>query len=538
MSNPSAVNKQDRSGIARVIADYLPLFSLNLCGLVAIRIWIQCNLYDRYISTDSGIITIVSNLVRVALIIIMIAIVIRQGFSAKAQRWVGYASIATMTLASLLFLINTTVGSPQILWVACICAGCGIVWGGGMWICHYVRLHPGEALFYAFVSLGVSSFLGFFLGILPENITYLIAILMPCLALIMYQRAQRTLDERENQERSFGEQENQSLTSSGGLKDKGKDAVYDNEPKSTFIRLTIGIALFNIALGIARGFPSGESIALPVAFQAIHQCMVLLLSFGLIWWALGKRRIIKFSTLWNISVVLIALGVLVLAATDAALNPLGATLIAISNTFAVGLLWFSCYDVARHSSIPAYIILGVAWAAHILPREIGRAGIWLLGPNTTEATMITALIVVLLALSMGFLLNDSIPSIRHLFAEFRAKDRGELFRDKVVAHANLGTEEESIPLPDAALSADHDQGVNPSVRTLEKSLALLGERYFLTQRELEVVQLLAQGRSRVAIGQKLYISENTVRTYVKNIYAKLDIHSKQELIDRLEELQA
>ena len=35
--------------------------------------------------------------------------------------------------------------------------------------------------------------------------------------------------------------------------------------------------------------------------------------------------------------------------------------------------------------------------------------------------------------------------------------------------------------------------------------------------------------------QKAYISENTVRTYVKNIYAKLDIHSKQELLDRLEE---
>lgn len=47
--------------------------------------------------------------------------------------------------------------------------------------------------------------------------------------------------------------------------------------------------------------------------------------------------------------------------------------------------------------------------------------------------------------------------------------------------------------------------------------------------------LLAQGRSRISIGEKLYISENTVRTYVKNIYAKLDIHSKQELLDRLEE---
>ena len=36
------------------------------------------------------------------------------------------------------------------------------------------------------------------------------------------------------------------------------------------------------------------------------------------------------------------------------------------------------------------------------------------------------------------------------------------------------------------------------------------------------------------MAEKLYISENTVRMHSKRIYAKLDIHKKQELLDLIE----
>lgn len=59
--------------------------------------------------------------------------------------------------------------------------------------------------------------------------------------------------------------------------------------------------------------------------------------------------------------------------------------------------------------------------------------------------------------------------------------------------------------------------------------------YQLTGRERDVLLLLAQGRDVPTIAKQLFISENTVRTHTKNIYIKLDIHSKQELLDRVEE---
>ncbi|WP_304855100.1 response regulator transcription factor [Adlercreutzia caecimuris] len=56
----------------------------------------------------------------------------------------------------------------------------------------------------------------------------------------------------------------------------------------------------------------------------------------------------------------------------------------------------------------------------------------------------------------------------------------------------------------------------------------------LTPRESEVFALLAQGRTVGVIREKLVISLNTARFHTKNIYAKLGVHSQQELIDVVE----
>lgn len=62
----------------------------------------------------------------------------------------------------------------------------------------------------------------------------------------------------------------------------------------------------------------------------------------------------------------------------------------------------------------------------------------------------------------------------------------------------------------------------------------LGERYGLTKRETELCALLARGRNGRAISEQLTLSYNTVKTHVKHIYMKLDVHTQQELIDLVE----
>lgn len=59
-------------------------------------------------------------------------------------------------------------------------------------------------------------------------------------------------------------------------------------------------------------------------------------------------------------------------------------------------------------------------------------------------------------------------------------------------------------------------------------------RFGLSPREAEVCILLGSGRDVPFIAKRLCISENTVRTHTKNIYTKMDIHTKQELLDLME----
>ncbi|MCL1847033.1 MAG: LuxR C-terminal-related transcriptional regulator [Coriobacteriia bacterium] len=63
----------------------------------------------------------------------------------------------------------------------------------------------------------------------------------------------------------------------------------------------------------------------------------------------------------------------------------------------------------------------------------------------------------------------------------------------------------------------------------------VGKRARLSKREQHILELLALGRGSENIAKRLSISLNTVRTHTHNIYAKLGVHSRQELIELIEQ---
>jgi LuxR family maltose regulon positive regulatory protein len=58
----------------------------------------------------------------------------------------------------------------------------------------------------------------------------------------------------------------------------------------------------------------------------------------------------------------------------------------------------------------------------------------------------------------------------------------------------------------------------------------------LSARETEVLWLLRTSLSMPEIARELYVSANTIRSHAKHIYAKLDVHSRSEAVERAEEL--
>ena len=69
-------------------------------------------------------------------------------------------------------------------------------------------------------------------------------------------------------------------------------------------------------------------------------------------------------------------------------------------------------------------------------------------------------------------------------------------------------------------------------RSRSKKAAGAGEDSILTEREIEVLSLLARGYLYAEIGKRLGISLNTVTSHIKNSYRKLAVHSGPAAVTR------
>ncbi len=73
-------------------------------------------------------------------------------------------------------------------------------------------------------------------------------------------------------------------------------------------------------------------------------------------------------------------------------------------------------------------------------------------------------------------------------------------------------------------------GLASAERPLRAPVALADEHSLLTDRELDVLRLLGQGRDTRTIAELLNISVHTARGYVKSILAKLGAHTQLEAV--------
>ena len=177
------------------------------------------------------------------------------------------------------------------------------------------------------------------------------------------------------------------------------------------------------------------------------------------------------------------------------------------------LLWLLVSFYGHQKRARSIAVYGFAYGASML----GSAAGWLTGYAIDQMSLLqTSGTALSLAGSISVLtLFFVVFSERELFRMFAPqkdeKPLAELF-DKRIETVGAPQQEEGI---DAALS-------------------VLQRRYRLSQREVEVLGYLARGRSDKYTASQMHISLNTVRAHTRNAYAKLDVHSRDELHDLID----
>ncbi|MEG0418450.1 helix-turn-helix domain-containing protein [Gordonibacter sp.] len=64
-----------------------------------------------------------------------------------------------------------------------------------------------------------------------------------------------------------------------------------------------------------------------------------------------------------------------------------------------------------------------------------------------------------------------------------------------------------------------------------ENLESFGKTWGMSKREMEVLDLLLKGRNTQYISTQLFIAPGTTKTHIYNIYRKMGIHTKMELLD-------
>ena len=594
-------------------------------GLAATRVWLQCNLFGLYVQSDLGIDTMVNQLSYGFTFLVGALCALAKRPRPQTERAIALVAVVLMTLCAAAALILPPGADGRL--PLDVAAGIAGALGGAMWAMAYVRIDTRLAVPYSFASLALGSIAGWALSFATHEAAALVSIAMPALAFLCWQRA------------------------SAVPADTARcTPCYDREPATTYIYVFGGLVVFSFALGISRGYPAGEPVAMVPGLRAVHQWGVVAVSLALIWWSAFKRRQISFSLLWRIEICLVAAGVVILTMFPGDLDELAVAVVNIADTLMLGVLWVTAQDVSRHSSYHPFAVFGFAWAARVLARNAGRFMIGIVGTASQTANTAIGVLVLLLSLSVALLLSNGIPRTRALFSDDRlgvadgaqpartaslaaqgpaqAGDaEGAVGSDAVPAveapaafaqvqtveaaaetraeqaaetPAGKGGENDAVgPVNGRALNAVQESaapvakrtasaasahapavGAAPSVRAAaqparpaqgepqaegpaeasasarsangqatatqtaaaapdartprERLVDWMADDRKLTQREIEVALLIATGRSKAVIAKKLFVSENTVRTHAKNAYAKLVVHSKQQLMDVLE----
>jgi LuxR family transcriptional regulator, maltose regulon positive regulatory protein len=103
--------------------------------------------------------------------------------------------------------------------------------------------------------------------------------------------------------------------------------------------------------------------------------------------------------------------------------------------------------------------------------------------------------------------------------------------------ARLLTAFETEPMSDEARPAQKvtETAVTPEVDIAQADIAhWLAEP--LSERELEALQLVAEGLTNRQVGERLYISTATVKKHMENIYGKLYVRNRTQAVARAREL--
>ncbi len=475
-------------------------------GLALVHMWIYCSTHRFTVTDDVSVMAVMYAAISAFLLALFPVVrgltrpgAVLEGFPSRRVGWACDAIAALFMAGGAVVLALPLAASPATVVAVVIASalgGVGVAWAYARWCQFYAKLDIHYAAPLVFLTMAIGSIGKTVIDLLPPVAA---AVVLVCVSVATFvcMRA--------------------SLASVPPAPEPA--SYYNNRTIGSLARLAVGIAVFSLTTGVIQSMLL-ETSAPPAASVVVHHGSEVLIALAMIVWVSLMGRGLDFSRTWRLILVLMGTALIFEPHFTAEAESYLLSLIRTAQTFLIVFLFLALADVARHSPYHPIAVFSLGWVAYTLPFMAGKAvgdELVTLGP---DAAFVTSAIVWLLVIVMLFVLDDSSSGNKLIFAELNAGG------DEDTPARRAGAMQRELNEQSATVARQADP--------LRERCAALSDSYGLTPREREILEMLVRGRSKVHIAEAFLISENTVRGHVKHIYAKLDVHGKQELLDKVE----
>lgn len=313
-----------------------------------------------------------------------------------------------------------------------------------------------------------------------------------------------------------------SLPCSGVGDDIDDGAVFAEQRRRiplTFWKMFAVVLIFSFVASAVRSYvvlsvPPADTLSSNTVSMLLRVAMAFVFAISVVL----ASKTVDFGRVYSF-VMVASVAVVGFSPVLGVMNHDWSSLIAFLSCMFEFVVWCILSFMTYQKRISAVLVFGFGYGGFTLGSTLG----WVVGvfalPSVSDPT-----IELVAYLGMALLVLVSV------FVLFSEKDFDRLF-------APLDDEESLEALFACSERADDSDAGSQKDRKGRFALTIdeIAEEHRLTPRETDVLRNLAMGYGSEAIADRLQVSWNTVRTHTRNVYAKIDVHSRQELMALVDE---
>ena len=404
-----------------------------------------------------------------------------------ADKFLYALPFISLTVAALVFLMIGYLSNATLIQVIAIGLSCGV--GCSLLFILFQLILATQDVYAAgfiiIVSAVLSPILHFVLSMIPDNYTLIICFLLltPICAFLFFQ-SKRDI--------GFAEQRFQNVPS--------QDKTIIRTASRVLFEPLLGISLSAFVIGLMQVMVMFGGDARLINTIKMFGMLVSGLILSGVWISIYPR--FSPEAIYRVVFPLTATAYLLLPFLGSGFFYAFVTISFLIFAIVSALMVITCLQVSRDFSLQPMFVYGIFAGIVYLAAALGSVvGYVFMGTGNFGLTQL--LIIALIAVYiLTFVL---------ILAKRKQQDKAS-------------------QVPDFSI-----QGSGSVSDTIIIRCQQIQETFSLSERETEIAVLLACGRDAPAIAKKLFISENTVRTHMKNFYKKLDVHNKQDFLNLLDE---